>query len=533
MPDRKRAIALLLACAVALRTAAPAAGEEAWPQREFVVNVSAQKPDWRPHRAYNSFEAQILSSVYEGLFVYDPYNMDPLPALAESWSTSKDGFQWTFTIRKTARFETGEAITAAMVRDSWLTLLKPEVAAPYASLLDCIAGATDFRTGKNADPASVGIAAPDDRTLVLRLSAPAPHLPKILCHHAFSVVYPTELARAAGPGNGSNYRPVSSGAFRIASETDGEIILAPNSHYWDREHVALPSVKLVFSDDADALTSAFNRGQIDWLAAAANLKRVVGRGSLHITPMFSTEFFFFRSTWGPWADSRVRNALLLAVPWTRLREGNLIPAKTLVYPIAGYPELEGLSDSDPAEAKTLLAGSGFTDLAAQPPLVISIPESRELERLAGVLKEAWTALGFRVEIRVTPYETYYSSLRTDDYAVGLSSWIGDFADPLAFLELFRPSSSLNDSGWASPEFEKLVGESFAASTTKERYERLAEAEKLLLADGVVLPVSHSPAVNVIESDGFEGWYDNPLDIHPFKFIKFARPKPLPGVALRF
>ena len=64
-----------------------------------------------------------------------------------------------------------------------------------------------------------------------------------------------------------------------------------------------------------------------------------------------------------------------------------------------------------------------------------------------------------------------------------------------------------------------------------RYKTLAEAEKLLLDWGVVMPISYTPALNIIDTDEIDGWYQNPLDIHPFKYLNYAAYRPLPGVAL--
>ena len=114
--------------------------------------------------------------------------------------------------------------------------------------------------------------------------------------------------------------------------------------------------------------------------------------------------------------------------------------------------------------------------------------------------------------------------------LGVTSWIGDFADPLAFLELFRPASSLNDSGWNNPAFEQLIVDASSCKQTKDRYAKLAEAEKVLLGDGVILPVAHNPSLNVIDTNGITGWYANALDIHPFKFVRFSQRKVMPNVA---
>lgn len=502
-----------------------------YPQSEFVANISSSIPDWRPHKAYNADEAQILTAIYEGLFTYDPYNLDPVPALAESWTVGKNGLEWTFRIRKGAKFENGDPITAVEIRSSWLNLLEPATAAPYASLFDSIAGAAEYRNGTNTKASSVGITAVDAHTLTVRLVTPTEHLPKILCHHAFSVVHPSELKQAGKSREDPLFRPVSSGAFKIKSVSESEIILVKNPEYWDSANVLLPSIRLLVADDPETLTARFNRGEIHWLAGSSVVDRIVDPSSIHITPMFSTEYFFFRSTLGPGADSRIRNALLLAVPWKELRSNYLIPAKTLVFPIAGYPELEGISVENMDEAKKKLAEAGISDPAKLPPLVISIPESQNFLALATILEKAWTTLGFRVEIRKQPYATYYGSLRENDYTVGITSWIGDFADPLSFLEIFRPTSSLNDSGWNSPGYEALIVDASGLKLAKDRYAKLAEAEKLLLAEGVILPVAHNPSLNVIDMNGIAGWYTNALDIHPFKNVRFSQKRALPGVAL--
>jgi len=522
---------LLALCLASLSGGVLFASTVPYPQSEFVANISDSVPDWRPHKAYNADEAQILTAVYEGLFTYDPYNLDPVPALAESWTVGKNSLEWTFRIRKGAKFENGDPITAAEIRDSWLNLLSPASSAPYASLFDSIAGAADYRSGINKKVSSVGITATDSHTLTVRLVTATEHLPKILCHHAFSVVHPSELKQAQKTKEDPLFKPLSSGAFRIKSVSETEIILVKNPEYWDAANVALPSIRLLLGDEPDALTGRFNRGEIHWLAGSSVVDRILDPSSIHITPMFSTEYFFFRSTLGPGADSRIRNALLLAVPWKELRSNYLIPAKTLVFPIAGYPELEGINVENVEEAKKKLVEAGVTDPSSRPPLVISIPESQNFTNLAKILEKAWTALGFRVEIRTQSYETYYGSLRENNYTVGITSWIGDFADPLSFLEIFRPTSSLNDSGWNSPGYEALIVDASAQKQGKDRYAKLAEAEKMLLSEGVILPIAHNPSLNVIDLNGISGWYTNALDIHPFKSVRFSQKRALPGVAL--
>ncbi len=526
----KHSILITLALFFALFGAAlQANAQDSYPQREFVVAFSSHVPDLNVHTAYNADEAQMLSALSEGLFSYNPLTLEPVPALADSWEESRNGRRWTFVLKDNAAFEDGTPITAETIRNSWLALLRKGDDAPYASMLDCIRGAREFRTGSSKNPPAIH--ALDSKTLRVDLTSPTAHFARILCHHAFAAVHPKK-GRKFKLGAGEVFVPFSSGPFRVKSAAGNEIVLEKNKRYWDNENVYLPSLKFLLVEDAQEATALFNQGKVDWLAAGVSLDRLIDYTSLSITPMFSTEYFFFKTTQGQAKNAAVRKALLQAVPWAELRTGYLIPASTLILPVAGYPELEGAVSHNAERAAQTLRDAGITNPAAEGPIVIFYPKSAHYEQKTEILKNAWEKLGFVVEKRPESSSLYYKKLRGEGYTVGVTSWIGDFADPIAFLEMFRPDSSLNDSGWQNTEFEKLVINAARESDTEKRYSLFAKAEQLLLDEAVILPLSHNPAVNVIDANGLEGWYANVLDIHPFKYLRFVPRAPMPGVALK-
>ena len=519
---------LLLLAQLFLIAGGAAAAQESYPQREFVVAFSERVPDLDAHTAYNADEAQMLTALIEGLFSYDPVTLEPVPALAASYTVSDDGLLWTFQIREGAAFEDGEPITAATIRASWLSLLQQGSNAPYASMLDCIKGAREYRTG--ASRLFPEIRAKSRRTLEVELRTPTAHFDRILCHHAFAAIHPKK-GQAFELGAGTLFAPYSSGPFRVKSASGNEIVLEKNEHYWDAKNVYLPSIKFLLLEDAQEATVLFNQGSVQWLAAGLSLERLIDYSALAITPMFSTEFFFFKTTQGAGRSAAARRALLLAVPWAEFRSGYLIPATTLIFPIMGYPEVTGPHVQDMERAKELLREAGI-DPSAEEAIVIFYPESSIYEEKTELLKSAWEELGFAVEKRPEASDTYYREMRGDGYTVGVTSWIGDFADPIAFLEMFRPASSLNDSGWRNARFESLVSAAARESDAEKRYELFAEAEQLLLDEAVILPLSHNPAVNVIDTNGLDGWHVNVLDIHPFKYVRFVPRAPMPGIALK-
>jgi peptide/nickel transport system substrate-binding protein/oligopeptide transport system substrate-binding protein len=477
-------------------------------------------------KSYLASEAQLFTALYEGLFSYHPFTMEPIPALASKWEISEDKKKWTFTLRPEAKYWNGDPVRAEDFRAAWISLLDPGRDSPYSSLFDLIEGARDYRTGRLTDPRQVGVLALNDRTLEVRLNAPAAFFPSMLCHHSFSPIHPSMVNREDWSVN----PPVSNGPFYLQSRNSGEMVLVKNGFYWDTQRVSLNRIILKFAEDGEEAAALWNSGEARWISGDVNLDSLTDRSGIVVNAMFATHYYFIRSAEKPWNDHRLRRALSVSLPWNQIREGHYLPAKTLIFPIPGYPEIEGIDATDTEEAKRLLEEAGYPKGVGLPDLVIRLTPSMEAGRIGSLMAAAWMELGVPVKIDVVPYTEYFRSLKQDDYGVGFSTWIGDFADPYTFLQMWRQDSNLNDAGYHDTDYEALLDKSMFEEGER-RWETLAEAEKLLLSRGTVLPISYSPAINVVDTDELDGWFPNALDIHPFKYFSFKSLRPLPGVAL--
>lgn len=527
MIDR-RAVPLLIFIVLIAAGAGIAFGQDT---DTFTANFFSSDLDFNPLVAYTTTEAQIFTAIYEGLVTYDPYTLDPLPATAATWDISEDGKLYRFTLRSTARYSNGDPVVASDFRNAWLTILAPETDAPYASLLDIISGAHAYRTGENDDPDSVGIRAVSDRILEVELETRATHFLRILCHHSFSAVHPDMIGR----GDWSEERPIiGNGPYVIESYTEDGMVLVRNEQYWDAANVDIPRLELQFSEDFNAVTAAFNAGELDWVRGGIDLDAVERKDSIVVNPLFATSYFQFSAAAPPFDDARVRRALALLLPWDEIRSDKFqyLPAKTLVPTIPFYPDVAGIDAPDGDEARVLLAEAGFPDGAGLPPIIITTPGGPENDRIAGIMSETWhRELGVEVTLETVLYPEYFNRLDAGRFMLSTLSWVGDFADPLTFLEMWTTGSNLNNSRYSDPEFDALVRTAMG-QTGNERYVTLAAAEELLLHDAIVLPISHSPSINLISLDLIDGWYPNPLDVHPFKFLSFSAGRPIPNVALR-
>ncbi len=479
-------------------------------QREFVILTSHPNPDLNPHTASYNTEVQIINGLYEGLFSYDPLTLEPVPAICESYKLSRDKKTWTFVIKDNAVFSNGQKITSQTVKDSWIKLLKtPD--APYASLFDIVYGATDFMNGKITE-SELGIKIKDEKTLTVKLTNPAEHFINILCMQSFSVV--------------TDEQNVFSGPFVLKEYKDEYILLEKNQNYWDANNVALPSIKILISENEEENTFLYNTGKIDWAMDMLTIKKVLKPQTIFLSTQFGTEYFFFKPLEEPWTNPTLRLALLSAIPWNEFQEKSLVKATSFIVPISDYPQIFGVPEYDLDSALELKKQAGFENQTLS--LICAIQDSDYSMELAKKLQEAWKKIGVELVIQKTPANRYLKSISGWNAQLFTYSWVGDFADPVAFLELFRGNSSLNVSGWKDSTYDDLL---MQASTlaSEERLKKLSEAEQYLLDQGMIIPIAHSVSFNVVDTSYVKGWFENALNYHPLKYIYLEEELVFPNI----
>jgi peptide/nickel transport system substrate-binding protein/oligopeptide transport system substrate-binding protein len=492
----------------------------------LTITMSGSDIELDFRKSYLASEAQFYTGLYEGLFSYHPLTMEPVPAAAASWKLSENKKVWTFKLRDQARYWNGDTLRSSDFQAAWLSLLEPGRDSPYSSLFDIIEGARDYRLGRITDKTKVGIKSPDDKTLIVRLVSPASFFPSMLCHHSFSPIHPSMLAVE----DWSKTAPISNGPYYMLKNNGKTKVLARNELYWDAAEAAFKTINVKLTDDGGEAAAMWNSGEAQWILGEVDLDSLTDLSGIVVNPMFATHYYFIRSIHKPWDDWRIRRAMVLALPWDKIRADSTIPAETLIYPITGYPKVEGITQPDVEEARKLLAEAGYADGKGLPELVVRLTPAMEAARVGGLMSAAWMdELGIQVRVEVFPFDKYFDGLKDEDYDVGSSTWIGDFADPYTFLQMWRRDSNLNDARYNDPDYEKLMDRSMEEEG-ETRWKTLSEAEALLLDRGTVLPISYSFALNIVDKTELGGWYSNVLDIHPFKYLYFKSFRPLPGVA---
>ena len=327
---------------------------------------------------------------------------------------------------------------------------------------------------------------------------------------------------------------VSNGPYYLFERTKNEMVFKKNNLYWNSNNVSIETIRVLLSDDSEYLTERFNNFRIHWSMYWEH--ELLDNDSYLIAyPMFATHFYFFVCSSSPWNDKRVRRGLSLLVPWDTIRsEYFYFGTEKLVPKLSQkYPDVNGITKANIEEGLSLLEDAGFPKGEGLPAPVFKIPMDPTSKEIVQIIANSWKEhLNLETEVKEIPHEIYFESLKISDFTIGTTTWIGDYADPLTFLELWTQNSNLNEARFYNDEYDGLIEDSYAEEDIEKRYEILAKAEEMLLSQAVVIPLKHNPSINLINTDIIEGWYIHLLDIHPFQYIKFKEAKVYPNVVMR-
>lgn len=380
-----------------------------------------------------------------------------------------------------------------------------------------------------------GATAPDKHTLKVELNSPMPFLPEITKHYTW---FPVPKHAVLDFGRiGERFtdwtKPenlVCNGPFVLKSWVfNDHIEVTRNPKYWDAENVKLNGVRFL------PIANLFTEGRMffnNQLHVTYTLApEMIEYAKTHFADNLRNELYlgtyFIRTntTREPFDDPRVRLAFSMALDQEAIidnvLQGGQKPASGLVPSFSGYPDA-GMVKFDPEGAKKLLAeagypgGKGIRDIEF---LTVDKETSKAVgEALQGIWKEH---LGVNVKIKQMEWGSYLTNMFDKKYDLAAGGWIGDYMDPLTFLDMWMKDAGNNRTGWHSPEFEKLLQNASAATNAKERYELLSKAEQLFLSERPILPLYFYTRNYLIHKD-VENWHPLLLDHHPWKYVNVKR-----------
>ena len=441
----------------------------------------------------------IVRQLFRGLLAFDA-ELTLRPALAASVTAGADARAFEVRLRDDAAFHDGRPIRAGDVAASFVRALDPATAAGDRSLLAAsgqlagIEGADAVLAGKATHLA--GLVIHDDRRFTITLADPDAAFPQKLASVAASVVDTSTPEASAANG---------SGPFRLENPSSSENLTITTTLAPDKRPGTVTSLSFLLGPSAANGGNLLQGGVVDIApglgadqAALISDPAVGGAFTVTAVPEFSLLYLAMGPFTPPLDDIHIRRAIQLGFPWKRLAAAagaGVRPARGVIAP--GMLDREWDADLPPYDvdlARREVARSRYGSAERVPPITVYTGQTALSDPLRNIGVALQEELGPRLGLRIEPV-----SVAWDDFLAGLPAgrfptyaltWVADFPDPSAFLQvLFASDSPDNYSGYRSAAFDALIAEALATPEPEARAERYSSAQQMLIDDAAIVPVS--------------------------------------------
>ncbi len=471
---------------------------------------------------------RVVMNLFEGLTCFPAGDGAAEPCMATHWDANESGTLWTFHLREDATWSDGQPVTAADFTYAWRRAVDPANSSKVAQYLWYVRNGRAITSGR-LPPEQLGVTALDDHTLMVELEEPTPYFLDLLAFPGFSPVPRHVVASLGNPW----VRPenmVTNGPYVLTEWAPlDHISLERSPTYHGADQVQLERIEVFISDDSATRYKMYVAGEIDWLfqlpaSYIPSLRRK--RDDFHIAPYLATYYYMCNVTRPPLDDPRVRKALNLAIDKEAITryvtKADERAATSLVPRMTGYDGPVGAS-FDPDQARRLLADAGYPNGVGFPEISMSFNTLDTHSLVAQAIQEMWRDhLNIEVGLQNMQWKVFLQKVHGGDFDLARSGWIGDYPDPMAFLETWDCGASNNLSGYCSADYEALLNQARGTMDADERADVLAEAETRLLQDLPLLPIYHYTQSYLLAED-VTGFEPNLRGFHLFKYMARGDP----------
>lgn len=472
------------------------------------TNNKSEPASLDPALAKGTHESWILQHTFTGLMGYNE-DGELVPAVAESYDESDDGLTYTFHLRDDVKWSNGDPVTAEDFEYAWKRVIDPELASDYAyQISDYVKGAEEYLNGEGSID-DVAIKAIDEKTLEVTLKKPAPYF---LGLTAFYTLYPVNKnvveANPDWAKDPSKGQYISNGAFKLVSwDHNQKISLRKNTEWYRADEVKLDGIDFDIIEEQNTQYTKYQGGEYDFIVnpptAVVDKLTKENDPELYIGGDVGTYYYQFNNKEKPFNNAKVRNALSMAIDRKAIVEnitkGGQVPAEGLVP--YGFLDENGkefrdrngnLVKEDKEAAKSLLEeglaeeGMKLEDLNGT---VILFNTDEAHKNIAQAIQQMWKqAFGVDFQLENAEFKVVLDRRKSGDYKIARAGWIGDYLDPNTMLDIMMTENGNNDAFYSNPEFDNLMKEAGESSDNEFRFEKMAEAEKIVMEDVGVAPI---------------------------------------------
>ena len=506
--------------------------EDGETMKELNVSITSDPPAFHPALATDTTSGAILASAFEGLTRLDAKG-EPTEGMAEKVEVSEDGKTYTYTLRD-AKWSNGDPVIAQDFEFAWKWALDPENAADYAYQLYYIVGAEEYNNGEGSAD-DVGVKVIDEKTLEVTLVNPTPFFDELT---AFYTYFPVNSKLAEeNPDwykdpSGEDF--VGNGPFNLDEFASADhITLSKNDNYWDKDNVALDKVNISMIESEATALKEYQAGNLDYLGAPFNsidLNALDGfkeDGTLNVSDQAGTYMIVFNTKDEILGNKNIREALTIAIDRQGLidnvTKGEQKPGSGLVpLTMTGFEEPADYFKSNDIEAAKAALEKGLTELGLDSPadlkIKLSYNTSEAHAAIMQFVQQGWSKnLGIDVSLDNSEWQVYLEQLDAGEYQAGRYGWVGDFNDPINFLEIYKRDGGNNQTGWTNEEYTNLLNQVATETDEAARTQYMKDAEEISMSEFPISPIYFYTNLSV-KQDSVKNMEADPMGNVQLKYV---------------
>ena len=496
----------------------------------------------------------------------------PAPVKMEDGKTS-----YTFKLRDGLKWSDGTDLDANDFVYAWNRAADPATAADYGYMFEVIDGYAEMMEGTGTKLNVTASADGKELTVVLPVDVPYFHE---LC--AFPAYMPVRQDIIEANGDAWATKPetfIGNGAYKVTEFTQTQMVLEKNEHYYNADKVVTEKIVFAFNSDDASLLTNFQNGSYLFIDSVPNdeikaLQEGEYKDQFYVEGQLGTYYVSFNvndSALDGFTEvekAKIRQALGLMIDRNYIVEeigqAGQVPAAGFV--AMGLTEPDGkefiekngpnrdgagyysVADADyqancdeaVALLKEVAQSSGkFTmdgnAVVGFPTLTYITNDGSGHEAIAAYLQQVWGNYGFTIKVEVQEWATFLNTRKEGNYSIARNGWLGDYNDPISFLDMWVSGSGNNDcqfgkgahasyngydgKTWAE-SYDAIIAEVKASSDANKRFELMHDAEDILMESGAICPIYYYTDIFMC-SDKIDGFFASPLG---FKYFMYATVK---------
>ena len=475
----------------------------------------------------------VSEQIYDNLVGFERGGTSVVPALAEKWTVSKDGLEYTFNLRKGVKWQFNKNFKPSrdFNADDVLFMIERQwkESHPYFK----VTSPNHSYFGDMGMPKLLkSVERVDDHTVKIVLNRPeSPFLSDLAMQWAGvqSKEYADAMLKAGTPEK-IDQEPIGTGPFSLMQyQKDAIIRFKANPDYWAGK-AAIDDLIFSITPDSAVRWAKVQKGEchvmpypnpadLDAMRKDPNVQ-VLEQAGLNVG------YLAYNTTKKPFDDVRVRKAINMAMDKNAIVSavymGTGVPAINPIPP-SMWAYNKSIKDDafNPAEAKKLLAAAGYpngftTDLWAMP---VQRPYNPNAKRIAELMQADLAKIGVTAEIKSFEWGEYRKRMQAGEHQMGMLGWTGDNGDPDNFLDTLLGCDAAKTNGsnvakFCYQPYEDLVSKAKLVTNVAERTKLYEQAQVIFKEQAPWFTIAHAVQLKPVRKE-VVGFKLSPFGRHTF------------------